>query len=400
MKNREKIQEITDKLHDGIQELFESGKFADYLRTMSRFSSYSFNNTVLIAMQRPDASAVAGFKAWERNFDRHVMKGAKGIAIIQPAPYRTKVQEAILDTDGNAILNEDGSKATREVEKVMEGYKVGYVFALEDTEGKPLPTIVSTLSGDVPNYDEFIDVLKTVSPVPISYEPIHSHANGYFSLANRDIHVDSSLPELQRLKTTIHEMAHSLLHDKVIGEDQEANRFEREVCAEAVAYTVMSYYGFDTSDYSFGYIAGWSEGKELKELQEKMSLIQKTANTLITSIDKEFLKRRMNEAEELTFKSGEGYLHIQKASDGGYDFSLYDQNFCLIDGGRFDSDQNMDTAVVEIMQSLDIDPDTAVLQNDEAFHESLASAEANDISEEHNTTEEKQERSCRIRRKP
>lgn len=400
MRNRERIQEITDKLHEGIKALFESGKYADYLRTMSKFSSYSFNNTILIAMQRPDASAVAGFKAWERNFDRHVVKGAKGIAIIQPAPYKKTVEETVLDADGNTVYNQDGSKMTREVEKIMEGYKVGYVFALEDTEGTPLPSIVSTLNGDVPNYDEFIDVLKTVSPVPIIYEPINSRANGFFNLETRDIHVDSSLPELQRLKTTVHEMAHSLLHDKIIGEDQEANRFEREVCAESVAYTVMSYYGFDTSDYSFGYIAGWSEGKELKELQSKMSLIQKTSNTLITSIDKEFLKRRMSEADELTFKCSEGYIHIQKASDGGYDFSLYDQNLCLIDGGRFDSEQTMDGAAVEIMQSLDIDPDAAVLQNGETFQEHLANAatQKDDLSEK-NTYDEKQERSCHIRRK-
>lgn len=288
---QEKVKEITEQLHEGIKQLFQSDKYKDYLRTMSKFTNYSFNNTVLIAIQRPEAQAVAGYRAWQTKFDRHVKKGSKAIAIIEPTIWKKQKQEIIVDDKGNPMRDEDGNIIKQKSEERLTGFKVGHVFAYEDTEGKELPSIVNLLNKDVEGYDGLMDVIKTISPVPIYFETIGSAANGYFNLETRDIHVESSLPELQKVKTTIHEMAHSLLHDKISGEDPDANNYEREVCAESVAFTVCSYLGLDTSDYSFGYVGGWSSGKELKELQEKMEIIRKTANTIIDKIETEVLTR-------------------------------------------------------------------------------------------------------------
>ena len=347
---KEKIKEITEELHQGIKNLFESNKYKTYLQTMSKFTNYSFNNSLLIALQRPETMAVAGYRAWESKFDRHVKKGAKGIAIIEPAPYKKKVQEVVKDENGKPMVDELGKEIMQEVERVCEGYKVGYVFAFEDTYGAPLPEIVSILNEKVDNYETMMDVLKKISPVPICFEEIHSGANGYYHLETRSIHIDSRLPELQAIKTTIHEMAHCLLHDKVIGEDMEATKFEREVCAESVAYTVASYLGLDTSEYSFGYIGGWSANKELKELQQKMELIRKTANVVITDIEKELMTRKMDETEEVAFKNGTGYLLIQK-SDEGFEYEKFDIKFNSITKSVFDDKQcSMNEAIDKIME--------------------------------------------------
>ncbi len=294
---QEKVKEITEQLHEGIMQLFQSDKYRDYLRAMSKFTNYSFNNTVLIALQRPDTQAVAGYRAWQTKFDRHVKKGSKAISIIEPTTWKREKQEIVVDDDGIPIKNQDGEIVRQKIEQQILGFKVGHVFAYEDTEGKPLPSVVNLLDCEVDGYDKLMDILKTVSPVPVHFEPIPSAANGYFNLETRDIHVDSSLSEMQKIKTTIHEMAHSLLHDKISGADPEANKYEREVCAESVAFTVCNYLGLDTSEYSFGYIGGWSSGHELKELQEKMEIIRKTANTLISSIETEVLNRNITKEQ-------------------------------------------------------------------------------------------------------
>lgn len=287
---KEKVKELTEKLHEGIKNLFESDRYRDYLKTMAKFTNYSFNNTVLISLQRPDTMAVAGYVDWQKKFGRTVKPGAKGIQIIQPAPWKYTAHQIVKDADGNPIKDQDGNEVKQEVERTYQGYKVGYVYAYEDTEGKELPSIVSILDQDVKNYTAVMDALKKISPVPIRFDKIRGGINGYYDLKNREIVVKVDLPDAQKVKTSIHEIAHGILHDKVTGEDPQATQREREVSAESVAFIVCSWLGVDTSEYSFGYIGGWSAGKELLELQTKMETIRKTANGIISSLETELMK--------------------------------------------------------------------------------------------------------------
>lgn len=293
----EKIQELTEKLQTGIQELYDSDKYRDYLRTMAKFHHYSFNNSLLIWAQRPDASAVAGYRAWQTKFERTVNPGAKGIMIYEPSNFKRTLREVVTDEDGNPVLDQDGNKITRAVERTFPSFKVGYVFAYEDTSGKPLPSIVSIVDKDVSNFDDVMDALQKVSPAPIRFDSVSGGANGYYDLLKREIVVKDTLPQAQKIKTAVHEVAHSILHDKIDGLDQEANKREMEVSAESVAFVVCSYLGLDTSEYSFGYVGGWSAGKELKELQTKMEIIRKAANTIISGIEAETMKETIGEAE-------------------------------------------------------------------------------------------------------
>ena len=295
----EKIKELTEKLQAGIQELHDSEKYRDYLRTMAKFHHYSFNNSLLIWVQRPDASAVAGYRAWQTKFGRTVNPGAKGIMIYAPSSYKRTLREVVTDADGNPVLDKDGNKVTREVERTFPNFKISYCFAYEDTSGKPLPSIVSILDKDVDNYDSVMDALRKISPAPIRFDSVGGGANGYYDLVNREIVVKDTLPQAQKIKTAVHEVAHSILHDKIDGLDQEANRMEMEVSAESIAFCVTSWLGIDSSDYSFGYVAGWSAGKELKELQTKMEIIRSTAHTIISGIEAEIMKETIGETETL-----------------------------------------------------------------------------------------------------
>lgn len=367
-----KITEITERLHEGVKNLFESEKYKEYLKTMAKFSHYSFSNTLLIALQRPDASAVAGYKSWQTKFERHVVEGAKGIAIIQPAPYRKKMDIVLKDEAGNSILDADGKEIRTEVERMVEHYKVGWVYALEDTEGKPIPEIVNTLTGNVENYDELKDILASVSKVPISYEEFSGAANGFYAPEEERIVVKASLPELQSIKTTIHEIAHSILHNRVNGTDQEATHREKEVEAESVAFTVCSYLGLDTSDYSFGYVSGWSAGQELKELQGKMELIRKTSHEIITGIESEIQSRRMSQTDELAYKNGNGYFEISRSASG-YDYTVYDLGFHQIGSGTVnDSSMRIDQAAKQAMESHGIRSDFQVQLSVSDLHERLS----------------------------
>ena len=298
----EKIQELTEKLQTGIQELYDSDKYRDYLRTMAKFHHYSFNNSLLIWAQRPDASAVAGYRAWQTKFERTVNPGAKGIMIYEPSNFKRTLREVVTDEDGNPVLDQDGKKVTRAVERTFPSFKVGYVFAYEDTSGKPLPSIVSIVDKDVSDYDSVMDALQKVSPAPIRFDSISGGANGYYDLLKREIVVKDTLPQAQKIKTAVHEVAHSILHDKIDGLDQEATKTERECSAEAVAFCVCSWAGIDCSDYSFGYLASWSAGKELKELQTKMEIIRSTAHTIISGIEAEIMKETIQETETLEQK--------------------------------------------------------------------------------------------------
>ena len=295
----EKIQELTEKLQTGIQELYDSEKYRDYLRTMAKFHHYSFTNSLLIWAQRPDATAVAGYRAWQTKFGRTVNPGAKGIMIYAPSSYKRTLREVVTDADGNPVLDKDGNKVTREVERTFPNFKISYCFAYEDTSGKPLPSIVSILDKDVDNYDSVMDALRKISPAPIRFDSVDGGANGYYDLVNREIVVKDTLPQAQKIKTAVHEVAHSILHDKIDGLDLEATKREMEVSAESVAFVVCSWLGLDTSEYSFGYVGGWSAGKELKELQQKMEKIRTTASMIISGIDGELRPQLVIVPEEI-----------------------------------------------------------------------------------------------------
>ena len=290
-KNAQQVREITDKLEQGIKELFESERFKEYLRTMSKFYNYSFNNTLLIAMQKPEATYVAGYTSWQRNFDRQVMKGEKGIKILAPAPYKTQEEREKVDpVTQKPVIGADGKAVTETVEVLRPAFKVVSVFDVSQTDGKELPDIiVDELKGTVENYEAFFDALKQESPVPVSFEDIPGGAKGFFSPVEGRIAIQEGMSEIQTVKTAIHEIAHAKLHavkpDEKAAPEDKKDRHTKEVEAESVAYTVCQRYGIETSDYSFGYIAGWSSGKETKELKSSLDTIRKTAAEMIEGID-------------------------------------------------------------------------------------------------------------------
>lgn len=306
------VQEITEELENGIKELFESDKYRSYLSTMAKFHNYSFNNTLLIAMQKPDASYVAGFQSWKNNFERHVLKGEKGIKILAPTPFKRKVLEEKTDDHGNLVLDSKGKPVMEEVEKVIPAFKVVNVFDVSQTEGKELPQIASKLTGSVKDFDDFMQALETVAPVPIQYADIEGNANGFFSPSNHFIAIQEGMSEMQTMKTCIHEVAHSILHSAENKDAADKNRFTKEVEAESVAYTVCQYFGIDTSDYSFGYIAGWSSGKEIPELKTSLETIRKTASEMISSIEEVVKEIQL---ERMGTKKHERTTHIEKTCE-------------------------------------------------------------------------------------
>ena len=306
-KPAEKLKEITDRLEQGITELFDSERYKEYLRVMSKFHNYSFNNTLLIAMQKPDASLVAGFSAWKNNFGRNVMKGQKGIKIIAPSPFKIRQEVEKIDPHTQKpIIGKDGKPVTEEKEIKIPAYKVVSVFDVSQTEGKELPDIaVDELTGDVDRYKDFFAALEKTSPVPIAFENIGGGSHGYYHLEDKRIAINEGMSELQTLKTTIHEIAHAKLHDIDLNapKDEQQPRVDRrtrEVEAESVAYTVCQHYGLDTSDYSFGYVAGWSSGRELSELKSSLETIRSAAAEIINSIDENLAELQKAQDKEQT----------------------------------------------------------------------------------------------------
>ena len=285
----ERMKEITDRLETGIQELFESERYKAYLTTMSKFHSYSFNNTLLIAMQ--GGQLVAGYNKWRDDFHRNVKKGEKAIKILAPAPFKAKKEVQKLDAQGRPVMRKDGKPVTEVQEIQVPAFKIVSVFDVSQTEGEPLPSIgVEELTGSVERYGKFFKALEQTSPVPIGFEDIPGGSHGYYHLTEKRIAIQEGMSELQTLKTAIHEIAHSKLHaiDPEAPAIEQADRPDsrtREVQAESVAYAVCQHYGLDTSDYSFGYVAGWSSGKDLKELKASLETIRATAHELITTID-------------------------------------------------------------------------------------------------------------------
>ncbi len=285
----DRIKEITDRLEAGIAALFESEQYKVYLSTMAKFHNYSLNNTLLIAMQKPDATLVAGYQAWKQQHGRQVRKGEKGIQIIAPAPYKGKKEREVIDPGtGRPKLDAQGKPLKEIVEVEYPAFKVATVFDVSQTDGKDLPSIgPGELTGSVDGYGRMFEALKVSCPVPIGFEQIGSGAKGYFHTTENRIALQEDMSEIQTVKTLIHEMAHQKLHshEKEKPREERLSSRSKEVEAESVAYTVCQHFGIDTSDYSFGYIAGWSSGKETAELKESLGKIRTAASEMITEIE-------------------------------------------------------------------------------------------------------------------
>ena len=378
--NKDRMREIVDSIENGIKELFESDKYRQYLSTMSRFHRYSVNNTMLIYMQRPDATHVAGFNKWRDQFGRNVLKGEKGIRIIAPTPYKKKVEEIKTDPETNApILDADGKAIIEEKEIRIPMFKVVSVFDVSQTSGKPLPQLAADLSGNVQQYEVFMEALRRASPVPIEIKPVAHDTDGFFSVKAQSITIRAGMSEVQTVCAAVHEIAHAKLHDyehmteladdgETILVPGEKSRNTEEVEAESISYAVCQYYGIETGENSFGYIATWSKGKELKELRASLETINKTASELITDIDRHFAeicKERgidrenlaaaeqpsveAQEVEKLYMVDNDKYIHVQR-SDTGIDYTIYDAGSAkVLDGGVLDgTEQQLSTAALEV----------------------------------------------------
>ena len=378
--SKDRMREIVDSIENGIKELFESDKYRQYLSTMSRFHRYSVNNTMLIYMQRPDATHVAGFNKWRDQFGRNVLKGEKGIRIIAPTPYKKKVEEIKTDPETNApVLDADGKAIIEEKEIRIPMFKVVSVFDVSQTSGKPLPQLAADLSGNVQQYEVFMEALRRASPVPMEIKPVARDTDGFFSIKAQSITIRAGMSEVQTVCAAVHEIAHAKLHDyehmteladdgETILVPGEKSRNTEEVEAESISYAVCQYYGIETGENSFGYIATWSKGKELKELRASLETINKTASELITDIDRHFAEickergiDRENlaaaeqpsveapEAEKLYMVDNDKYIHVQR-SDTGIDYTIYDAGSAkVLDGGVLDgTEQQLSTAALGI----------------------------------------------------
>lgn len=368
-KQYDRVKEITDQLEAGISELFNSEQYMQWLTTMSRFHDYSLNNTLLIALQKPDATLVAGYTTWQKQFGRQVNKGEKGIRILAPTPYKQKIEVDKTDPNtGEILMNPDGSHQKEIQEVLRPAFKIVSVFDVSQTDGKELPSIgVNELTGDVEQYEMFFEALKRSCPVPIKFEKINGGAKGYYHQVEKRIAIQEGMSQIQTVKTAIHEMAHQKLHainpDKKVSDQNLENisRGGKEVEAESVAYTVCQHYGIDTSDYSFAYIAGWSKGKETPELKASLNTIRKAASEMINDIDghmQELVLQKANEQEHLqehnqleaAYRLGDHYLEIHEASDGSWDYTVYGHNYREVDGGQISDSETMTitTAAKEI----------------------------------------------------
>ena len=442
---KERLKDITDSIENGIKELFNSDKYKQYLQTMSRFHRYSVNNQMLIYMQKPDATLVAGFNKWRDQFGRNVLKGEKGIKIIAPTPFKKKVEEMKLDPDTKLpILDDNGKPIIEEKEVQIPMYKVVSVFDVSQTAGKPLPQLAADLSGNVQNYDAFMEAIKRSSDVPIVFEPLAEKTDGYFSLDEQKIVIREGMSEVQTVSALLHEMVHSKLHNtkaqenklqeaeifggkvlfsnnriadteipvglyrydlrgsdsdfglpvaieenvsvnhagtiitakpldfaekdyiplddglNFLGGEKGINEFlyeqypekaklsrnTEEVQAESIAFTVCAYYDIKTGENSFGYIASWSENKELSELKQSLEVINKTSAKMINDIDKNYaevkkergLDNEFLDLDDAMFENSINYLHIQRTDDNAWDYSIYDKDTLkLVDGGQIDN---------------------------------------------------------------
>lgn len=312
------MDSIMQNLETGVTELFTSERYQEYLKTMSKFHNYSFNNTLLIAMQRPDATLVTGYRNWQ-SMGRQVKKGEKGITIIAPAPIKRKIEQTVLDQDQKPVIGPDGKPKTEEVEVTLPCFKAITVFDIEQTTGEPIQTLApEILTAAVEDFDLFMEAIREISPVPIRFDAMEGSANGYYHNLDKEIVIKKDMSQSQTLKTAIHETAHAKLHDREIMENQgiEKNRLTKEVEAESVAYCVCSAFEQDTSEYSFPYIAGWSSGKEMRELKTSMDVIRKTAGEMIDELTGK-IERMLEQKQEKLIAAVEaaGYRFAKEESN-------------------------------------------------------------------------------------
>lgn len=326
-KREEQLKEITERLEQGVQELFTSERYTEYLKTMAKFHNYSFNNTLLIALQKPDATLVAGYQAWQKKFNRHVLRGEKGIQIISPAPIKEKEEVEKIDPETNEpILKENGQPETEIIEHIIPRFKVATVFDISQTDGEPLPDLGGEdLTGDVPDFDIFMEAIRNVSPVPIRFAEIEGESHGYYHNVDKEIVIKDGMSESQTMKTAIHEVTHAMLHDREMLQEQgiEKDRLTKEVEAESVAYTVCQHFGLDSSEYSFPYIAGWSSGKEMKELRASMDIIRKTAGDFIEDMTEQLrsLKKELRQ-EKAHLEKDDLILKISGSMGSEYSYHI------------------------------------------------------------------------------
>ena len=282
---KEELKDITEKLEKGVQDVFSSSQYQELLNTMAKFPHYSVNNSILIMMQKPDATLVQSYTGWKK-MGRFVKKGEKGIRILAPAPFKLEKEMDKVDESGKVVLDKDGEAVKEKVEINLTAFKPVSTFDISQTEGEPLPQIgVDELTGNIEGYQTLFEAIKAASPVPIGFEDIASGAKGYFHTEENRIAINNGMSEIQNVKTAIHEMAHAKLHNTEAQKDNKQSKNSKEVEAESVAYTVCQHYGIDTSDYSFAYVATWSKGKETPELKESLNTIRDAAADLITKID-------------------------------------------------------------------------------------------------------------------
>lgn len=293
----EKMSAVQQKLENGVREIFSSEKYKEYIAAMSKFPRYSINNCILIASQYPEASLVCGYRKWQKEFNRVVNKGEKGIMILAPSKGKVEVEEELYDENHKAVLDENGKQKTEIVTKEYQTFIPVYVFDVSQTQGDPLPSLATELSEQVESFEDIKMILEEISPVPVYYEDIQGEAKGYFSFVEQKIVIRESLPQLQTIKTMIHEIAHATLGHG--SKEDKFDRSSREVQAESVAYWVAQMIGLDTSEYSFGYISGWSKDKEVSELKEHLELIKETADKISQAIE-EKLKEMKSEQEEVS----------------------------------------------------------------------------------------------------
>ena len=404
---KQRLDDTMERLKEGVSEIFESGRYQEYLSVMSRFHRYSINNTILIALQKPDATHVAGYSAWRDKFGRQVRKGERGIDII--APVTRKIRRAPDEDEreepdapgGTAAKSGREPEGVRDDVKLITTFKVAKVFDVSQTEGKELPTLgVDELVGDVERFDDVMEAIAQTAPCPIRFEDIPGGAKGYFSFAEGDKHIaiQKGMSEAQTVKTALHETCHARIHDvtEMADPTQRPDQPTREVQAESVAFVVAEHYGLDTGDYSFGYVAGWSDGRETTELKASLQTIRDTAGGIIDDVDRNLERieqeREASISEAAFFVPEKGYLEVHRNAENMWDYTLYATDFQEIDGGVIESDAPIPQAVDDAcaLQDLDFDalqPVDAGSLNDKvdqcrssAYSRSMAKASPKDVS--------------------
>ena len=363
---KQRLEETMQKLQDGVSDIFTSGRYEEYLSVMSRFHRYSVNNTMLIAMQRPDATYVAGYNAWQDKFGRHVNKGEKGIDIISPVKRKITVDQPVLDESGNPLHGPGGGQLVDKVEKTVTNFKVAKVFDISQTEGRDLPTLgVDELVGDVEHFDDVMAAITDAAPCPVTFEDIPGDSKGYFRFAEGDKHIaiQEGMSQAQTVKTALHELSHARMHNVTQMDDpaERPDQSTREVQAESCAYVVASHYGLDTSDYSFGYVAGWSDGRDTTELKQSLQQIKDCASGIIQDVDRNLEAIQQDRenaiAQAAFFIPEQGYLSMQRNADNQWDYTLYATDFQEMDGGVIEADMPISQAADEAcaLQGLDFD---------------------------------------------